>query len=432
MTDIVYLDVNLNSSEAITAGPRPLTRQVVRSVPIINNQNEYDVCVVRMVLNSALLPIWIPQLKSIQPQKEAPNATVYQVGLTCRIYDQISGQVQQTIQTSAPVIYQPTRPITPPQGTPIGGGYVKIEQPKSPYCHVYDIGQIIQMFNRALMVAYIPLFQQLNQTQWALDHPTLMQQLENPYFSYDFNMQNLKLNAKPYICFQDITETGVVSLPYMEITISFSAECFNLLQGFYCRYNNLNTSVSTPFDIDIIPIGNQNLQRGLYLTQAGTVSVGPQYTQGPPYNFEGSSSNIVYSESENVPSIAIWQQTFSGAIWSNLTAVQSIVLLSDLSIRPENIDNPNLSGNSTSLSMPLLTDFFGDNQQPGNLTSPIIYNTPTLESGRKINLQSTGPLTQFTISAYWLDFAGNQFPLYATDFSRPSTIKLAFIKKKLQ
>ena len=433
MTDIVYLDVNLNSSNAITAGPRPLSRQVNRTVPIVDKQNEYDVCVVRMVLNSALLPIWIPQLKEVQPSKTSPNMTVYQVGLTCKIYDTNTGQVQQTIQTSAPVLYSPVRPIQPPQAKPLYGDFVQVEQPKSAYCHVYDVGQIIQMFNKALMTAYIPLFSQLNETPWAADHPTLIEQLETPYFSYDYTLQNLKLSGKPYVIFQDITEEdGFVSLPYMDITISFSAECFNILQGFYCRYNNLNTSVSTPFDIEIIPVGNQNLQRGLYLNSAATSTTGPTYSQGPPYAFGGSSSNPIYNESEDVPTIAIWQQSFQGAIWSNLTAVQSIILVSDLSIRPENVDNPNLSSNTTSLSVAILTDFFGDNQQPGNLTSPIIYNSPTIETGRKINLQSPSPLTQFTISAYWLDAAGNQFPLYATDYSRPSSVKLAFIKKKLQ
>ncbi len=431
MADIIYLDINLNTSDSITAGPRPLSRSINRSVPILNKGDDYDVVVSRLILNSALLPIWIPQLKKIQPQQEAPNYTVYQVGLTCRIYDQISGQVQQTIQTSAPVIYQPTRPIIPPKTTPLGNGYVEVPQPKSAYCHVYDVGQIIQMFNRALMVAYIPLFQQLNETQWAYDHPTLMQQLEAPYFTYDFTMQNLKINAKPYICFQDITETGVVSLPYMEITISFSAECFSLLQGFYCRYNNLNTSVSTPFDIDLVPIGNQNLQSGLYLTQAGTATVGAQFTKGPPYNFEGSSANIIYSESENVPTIAVWQQSFAGAIWSNLCAVQSIVLLSDLGVRNELVDNPNLSQSlGSNLNAQVLCDFFPDSLIPGNMSSPMVYNAPTLSTGRRINLQGSQPLTAFNISAYFTDPQGDLFPLYSTDFSRTSSIKLAFIKRQ--
>ena len=46
--------------------------------------------------------------------------------------------------------------------------------------------------------------------------------------------------------------------------------------------------------------------------------------------------------------------------------------------------------------------------------------------------QLRGRLSKAEISAYWLDAAGNQFPLYATDYSRPSSVKLAFIKKKLQ
>jgi hypothetical protein len=215
----------------------------------------------------------------------------------------------------------------------------------------------------------------------------------------------------------------------MEITISFSAECYPLLQGFYCRYNNLNTLNSTPYDIDLIPISNTNLQKGLYLTQSGTASLGPQYLQGPPFNFDGTSKDPIYNSSENVPTIAVWQQSYANAAWTNLSAVQSIQLITDMATRQELTDDANQSQQTSNLQTSILCDFFPDNLSGGAMSSVIVYNSPTIDNGRIIKLESPAPLVQFSISAYFTDSWGNRFPLLTTDQTRPNTIKLCFIKK---
>lgn len=424
----IYVDINLNSSQHLNAGPRHLERQIMRATPILDKSEEYSVVVSRLVLNSALLPIWIPQLKQIQTEHAAPNETVYDVGLKCYITDQHSGGVT-SYQSSAPVIFEPTRPIQPPVARPLQGGFYEVDQPKSQYCHVYDVGQIIEMFNKAFLGAFIGLYQQLQGTQWAADHPVLFQELEAPYFQYDFNQQNMKILAKPYALYQNVSDTDVQPYPYLTIEISFSAQCYCLLQGFYCKYNNLNTLHSTPYDIVIKPVSSMNQQQALYLTQQATSSLGPMYSAGAPFNFGGTSKDIIFNESENVPTIAIFQQSYAGAAWTNLSAVQSIQLITDLSSRQELIDDPNQASGTTSAQSSILCDFFPDNLQGGAMSSVIVYNSPTIDNSRVIKLQSVGQLMGFNISAYFIDYMGNKYPLMVTDNTRPNTIKLCFIKK---
>lgn len=424
----IYVDINLNSSENLNAGPRHLTRQIIRSTPVLEKAEDYSVVVSRLVLNSALLPIWIPQLKNIQSYKTYPNETVYDVGLTAYITDTHSGGVT-TYQGSAPVIFEPTRPIQPPTGKLLPSGDYEVNQPKSAYCHVYDVGQIVEMFNKAFLNAFIGLNIQLQSTQWAADHPTLFQELEAPYFQYDFSQQNMKILAKPYALFQNVSDTDLQPYPYMTIEISFSAQCYTLLQGFYCKYNNLNTLRSTPFDIILKPISSANQQQALYLTQSGTSSLGPLYSVGAPFNFAGNSKDIIFNESENVPTIAVWQQSYQSAAWTNLSAVQSIQLITDLSTRQELVDDANQSQSASSSQSSILCDFFPDNLQGGAMSSVIVYNSPTIDNGRVIKLQSVGALMSFSISAFFVDFMGNKFPLMVTDSTRPNTIKLCFIKK---
>ena len=424
----IYVDINLNSSQHLNAGPRHLERQIMRSTPILDKAEEYSVIVSRLVLNSALLPIWIPQLRQIQNEHDAPNETVYDVGLKAYLTDQHTGAVT-TYQSYKSAVFEPTRPIQPPVARPLQGGFYEVEQPKSQYCHVYDVGQIIEMFNKAFLSAFIGLYQQLQGTQWAADHPVLFQELEAPYFQYDFNQQNMKILAKPYALYQNVSDTDVQPYPYLTIEISFSAQCYCLLQGFYCKYNNLNTLHSTPYDIVIKPVSSMNQQQALYLTQQATSRLGPMYSAGAPFNFGGTSKDIIFNESENVPTIAIFQQSFAGAAWTNLSAVQSIQLITDLSSRQELIDDPNQASGTTSAQSSILCDFFPDNLQGGAMSSVIVYNSPTIDNSRVIKLQSVGQLMGFNISAYFIDYMGNKYPLMVTDNTRPNTIKLCFIKK---
>ena len=440
MSEYVYVDVNLNQSDNITAGPRPLTRQILRTTPIVPVGGQWDVIVNRLILNSCLMPIWIPQLTTTQDTKTTAAGqwqTVYSVGLRCRISDPNSGAETQYIASAPIFLTSCRRDTSAPQGRPIGNDKIEIKQPKSAFCHIYDPMQIIEMFNQGLTAAYIQLDQTLRGSQWAADFPNLYEQLEAPYMVYDPTQQNMKILAKPYVLWQNLVEGDWASNPYMYIEITFSASCYPLLQGFYCMYDNLNTKTQTPYDI-VLKSGSQyNQTQAAYLTllESGgpTAFQGPSYQQGPPFQFIGQSKMPIYNNNDTgVPTVMIFQQSYPGAMWSNLTAVQKIILITDMPIRVELTDDDNYMQNAPtagSSSQSVMCDFFPDNLSAGSSTSLIVYNSATVSTGRRINLLTAGAITQFTISAYWVDAYGNQFPLLTTDASRPSMVKLVFIKK---
>jgi hypothetical protein len=167
-----------------------------------------------------------------------------------------------------------------------------------------------------------------------------------------------------------------------------------------------------------------------YLSGFRTTFVTFDTADGHEYEFVLSTlSNYDFYFSTEYPTAATYlkftQEYSTVAQWTSFRSL----LLTTNTIPVSNEYIPiNGTQNSVSSSIPIISDFIPDIENPGDLSTIAIYN-PTAQY-RLVNLIKSTPLQSIDLQIYWQDTSQNIYPLMV-GVGQSVSVKIGFFKKSL-
>lgn len=373
----VYYDANIiNNDQSGIKDPPKLVFQDIRSTPILNHPELYELSVVRFNIQTAnSLPLWIPSIQLDQAVYH-PNLTSYSFTIDYLF----EGQYYSSGQTFVEYIPSDLSASTPTPSTN--------EELHIPYYYVKSFNTIVQMFNNALSEA----FQRLNNSAGVLG-VTLPTQ-NPPFFEWDSDTSKFILNG-------DVI--GFNSHDLSHINIYCNTALYTLISGFHSDYYGTKAIEGRNYNLKLV-----KELRGLNLF---TVS------ESPPYSV-----------------IQLYQEYSSAALF---TPISSIVFTTNLlPVLPSNSSKPTIfngtgdlvnSGNNNNLTT-MITDFESQDNNGYGFSGSLAY-IPTAEY-RFITLNSgNAKINNIDISVYWKDQYSNLHPIYLLPGCK-CDIKILFRKIK--
>ena len=384
----VYYDANIiNNDQSGTKDPPMLVFQDIRSTSILTYPHLYELSVVRFNLETAnSLPLWIPSIQprkppiivriintDIQiPQPYEPNLTTYSFTLDYNA----EGTIYSSSQTF--VEYEPSDYSA---ALPTGDGDTYI-----PYYYVKSFNTIVQMFNNALLKAYVKLFPLADR----------MPSQYPPFFEWNSDTSKFILNA-------DVMGYNLNNEIENYISIYCNSALYTLISGFESEY----------FGVKALNRKNYRLKlrvdsRGLNLFQI-------DYTQ-------------------KYFAIQLYQEYSSGSLFS---PVASIVFTTNmLPVIPANSSQPTIfngsgsltnSGNNNNLTT-MITDFESQDNNGYGFAGSLTY-IPSAEY-RFISLNNgNDKINNIDITVYWKDQYSKLHPFYLLPGCK-CDIKILFRKIK--
>lgn len=217
--DNVYYDMvfrNFNSSQFESA--LPLNFQEVRNHPILNKASDYEMSIVRFMIDTHSLPIFIPDIKRDQGNY---NLTIYTITFE---YDDGSGSLTSSVRD---VIFIPDDKAQPPPPPPNANPYGL--QSDTLYYYLYSYESFIRMINTALNEAMDDII---------TFHPALTG-VESPFLCWNPETQTADL----YCRLSHFDESIIPSLLTPKINIYINRPLFSYFNSFPHEkyiYNNFD------------------------------------------------------------------------------------------------------------------------------------------------------------------------------------------------
>jgi len=354
--DYLYFNLSTTNIQGLNGVQPPILNiDVTRTQPFLENSEMYDLSIVRFLLNTSTIPIFIPIIKL---NTTDPNETIYSVTLT---YTDGSGNYAQEYVEYIPKIK------TIPVPAKVNGSFQNNTQE---YYNIYSYTWWIYLVQNAFQAAFTAL-----QIAVVNAGGTLPSSYA-PVIAWD-TQTNCAVLYVPETGYDD-SGTGA-----QNILIYMNQPLFNLFSTFPFVVNSYSTSVNgTNFRIATSSIQNNSI------------------TQYPP-------SNPTFS------ALVIMQEASTVAI---MNPVQYIgISSSSLNVVSTGVSSPTLYYNGNNFTgqgennniVPLVTDFGG----AGNIRPFLIYE-PTAEY-RMISMVSTGSLIRLNFTINWVDNLNN---FYHIDF----------------
>lgn len=400
-SDIVYLDLNLNSTSDVH--PTPLARQVVRTSPILSNVGEYSLAVARASFPQMSIPMWQPTLKLGQSADADgyPTETEYNITLSY-----VKGDGSPAINSiAAPLrVIRTLMWIQPPPIDPVRG---LVGQPDNGFNDVFDMDTITRMHNNAFAEAYADLV-----TKLTAAGITIPEGATAPFMTYVETTQLLTITAYPYSFYQSMV-TGQPSEVNTQpgIQIWYNAAYVSYLAGWALRTYNNSTKKS---------LATQN--KDILLMTGGI--------QGSYYYANGSPSNLPLPVNPDSAFITFNQEWPGFFVFRALMRIQ--IIGTGLNSVLEGVDLPitETARGGTDLQSAVICDFDPDTGTAGAFQQPLIYTPGSVIPGaRFIDLMPNKDLQSFNIQVEWQDSLGRSRPMYTFSQAQSASIKLVFVKK---
>jgi hypothetical protein len=374
--DKIYFDVVITNLQTIDTPPPTLYFNETRSVPFLQNPQDYYLSIIRFTLDTPTLPIFIPE---IQPNQGNLNLTIYSVTLSWTDpvsgtkYSQLTYITYQTQDNSVPI------PL-PPNQNPNG-----LQNNTTGYYSIYNFQYWIYLINNAFTACFNDLNTQVVAAGLVL--PTT----NAPVMTFDTNNQVAIINC-------DVLGYNYTSSNYIQIFMN--PALYQLFSSFPFTINGLGSSVTN----------NENV-----LIQTNTFG-GANVIPFPPIN-------------PTYDAIQVIQEYSTIALWSPITSV--VFCSNTLPIVPTNISAPsvyynglsiNNNGNNSNVSQ-IITDFVSDT---GFYKPNIVYN-PSAQY-RLVDMTGNRPVSNLDISVYWKDRIGTLQP-FLIGTGTTATLKILFTRK---
>jgi len=243
--DHIYYTASVINNTTSTSGLEndPIARFVeTRDTPILKDANDYECCVMKVVINGAgkNLPILIPQ---IQPGA-SPTKTIYSVTLNAVVYDVAGGDVNDLIYVSSGEVFLEWIPenfdlsvLKPASALPT--------QVDTSYYYLYSYNHWVVIINNALKTAYDQLVANIQATPgnggyvMANRQPTVEFDENTNLFSFYTDTTNTSWgNTQGPPVYANLGPAGTNVFPTALNTAEFMFVGFNLnFEGLMCNFD---------------------------------------------------------------------------------------------------------------------------------------------------------------------------------------------------
>lgn len=376
--DQVYFDITVTNFESTTTFPPVFYYNESRTMPFIENPEDYFLSIVRFTVETTTLPT---QIVSIQPNQIDPKLTIYSVTL------EYPGFAPQ--QVFIDWIPQDKLAPDPPFPSETANG---LQYDGGGYYNAYSNTWFINLVNTALATAFTQL-----QT---LAAPTLANAYA-PFLQWDSSSQSAVLMADV-----DFYDTFALSPPASIIKIYMNAPLFTFFNSFPSILNGyIGIANGKNFQLQI---GNNNYSNLQTITLSAPAII-------PVVSYRAMS---LYQEISTIP---------------NWTPITSLVFTSGtLPVVPNQVSTPlvfsnnqqiALGGNNAAVSN-IITDLV---VQSGDYRSNVVY-IPEAQY-RLITLRGNTPLKQIDLEIFYRVKTGQLIP-FRLGSGQSVTMKLAFLKKE--
>ena len=416
----VYYDINMyNDDTSGNSAAIPVKFTETRNQPILANPSEYFMTVSRMCLDTASLPLMIPEV-AIGENSNA-NKTVYQFAVG-KYADDAGAKVFNIIFTPQDkTLTAPALPIT-------------ASSSHSDYYFTYSFQAFIDMMNKSLYDGfasftlngtqpYVVFNKESNKASFyfpqyvapSSTYPTW----GGSYVSANNGTYFLYMNAPLYNLFSSLQADYVGQLPYNG-GISTTTTNF----GWY------RLSVNAPQG----SIGSSSSQNNYIGVNASLVTGGILQSSEPfvdAFNAYSYISPVGYPSTPTYWSVLAQDYPTTG-LWCPIQAIVMTTAL--MPVMPELTGTPQIYGVTGSAfnqgDNNNLLNIIADIEIPlirGDEYKPMIFYEPKAEY-RLIDLQSNSPINSIELNIYWRDQYGS-LHTFLLDTGNQANLKILFRKK---
>lgn len=418
----IYYDINMiNNDTTGNLNSVPLRFQETRNQVILQNPSEYFMSVVRFSLDTASLPLLIPEVDTLNGNTNA-NTLVYQFAYGKYGQDAGANVFNVTFRPQDLTAQVPT---------------VSFTNVSNPYYYIYNYQAFIDMINDSLLVN----IGNTNRTpQFVFNKETNKASIYFPQASLaspTWGGQYSSFNTSPYFLY--------MNAPLFQLFSSFNAE--------YCGQLPNNGSPSTVttnygwYRLTVPNVNNtvfsggstSNINNIMGFNNIDTSTAKNGVLQGnEPYvdafNYFSFLNTSYYTSQTSPPIWTVLSQDYpTTPLWSPVTSIVfttgMMPICSELTGIPvvygtgavnfNQGDNANFVSILTDIEVPLIR---------GDEFKPQIFYEPKAEY-RLIDLQSNNPVNSIEINVFWRDQFGNLHQFYL-DTGCNATLKIMFRKKE--
>lgn len=390
--DQIYFDVTVTNTKSTTTLPPIFYYNESRTIPFVNNPQDYYLSILRFTIDTGTLPVFIPTVSQDPLDATNPNHTIYSVTLSFTLSTGVVVDKQVFVEwvpqdRSAPV---PQAPQTTATGT---------QDNSQGYYNCYSYSYFTSLVYKALAEAFIEL-----QTACSADtNWDALTYLYPPIINWDTTSGQgiMYANKATYNLY---TIVGGIPTPNLDaVRVYMNAPLFSLygsfpsiIEGYVGVTNGKN------FQIAIVDIGNTNY----------TVITPTPATAPPTYT-----------------AITMFQEYTTVSNWTPITAL--VFVSNTLPVTPNQVSTPlvysdlhsfTLGGNNASTAN-IITDLVSDT---GLYKSFLVYE-PSAQY-RYVTLNGNRPLFNIDLQVFWRDRLGGLNPVRIPS-GGSVTMKLGFLKK---
>jgi hypothetical protein len=380
--DQVYFDVTVTNFESTTTFPPVFYYNESRTMPFIENPEDYFLSIVRFTVETTTLPT---QIVSIEPNQADINKTIYSVTL------EYPGFAPQQVFIDW-IPQDNLAPIPPPPSETANG----LQYDGGGYYNAYSNTWFINLVNTALAQA----FTNLN----ALFPPPPTTTTYAPFLQWDNSTQSAVLLAD--VEYYDVNQTSPPSPNPSPIKIYMNAPLFTFFNSFPSILNGyIGITDGKNFQLQIANNNYSNLQT-ITLTAPGVT---------PVVQYRAMS---LYQEVSTIP---------------NWTPITSLVFTSGtLPVVPNQVSTPLIFNNSQQIALG------GNNSAVSNIITDLVVQSGDYRSNvvylpeaqyRLITLRGNTPLKQIDLEIFYRVKTGQLIP-FRLGSGQTVTMKLAFLKKE--
>jgi hypothetical protein len=390
--DQIYFDINVTNFQSATEKPKTFNYNESRTVPFVNNPEDYYLSVLRFTLDSGTVPIFIP---SIQPNQADPNLTIYSVSMSWDIAGSATPAFNQQVFVSwLPQDKSVSTPLAPSLN------FNKLQNNNTGYYNCYSYTYMSKIINTALATCFTALKTAVNAAYPA----TFPASLVAPIFSWDTTSNRGIISANIYY-FNLNYQAGISAT--QPINIYMNQPLFGLFSTFPATILGYGQANGKDVLLNMYDVGGTNIQS----------LIPPQVIPVAPATYTSYLA------------ISIYQESFTTANISPITAF--VITSSTLPIEQSQVSTPVLLNNNVNLlqqtnnsaTLPIVTDLVIDD---GEYSPNIVYR-PTAQY-RLSTLYGNSPLHNIDFQIYYRLRDSSLVP-FVLQSGGSVTLKLAFLKK---
>lgn len=387
--DQVYFDIVVSNFQSTTTKPPVFFFNEQRTLPFINNPEDYYLSILRFTMETGSLPVFLP---SIIPSQNNRDKTIYSV---CLEYDDPATLTTYSSgQKYVTWIPQDRSAVVPPAPIDCLNG---VQNDTTGYYNCYSYSYWIYLIDLAFKEAFDDLATAV--TGAGVTMPTTYA----PFLNWD-------TTSNQAVLYGDVNgysvDKGGINVD--NIRIYMNAPLYSLFNSFPAEYlGYANVVNGKNFQLVSANVGAVNL---LTITPV-------QPTPVPPATY------ITYR------AIALYQEKSTIVNWSPITAI--VFTSNTLPIQSNQVSTPVIyddaqqvvfGGNNANIAN-IITDMVTDD---GSYRPNVVY-VPRAEY-RLITLYGNRPLYNVDLSIFWRTKTGQLIP-YRINSGEAVTLKLAFLKR---